>query len=244
MTIGWNDIGIVLSTRKFGESDLIITVLTREHGKFSGLVKGGAGRKNKALYQIGNLLNLDWRARLPENLGTYRCESKNSFSAYALGDSIRLIEISALCAFANIVLPDREKYSVIFEQAYHLLLTLGSEVWLVEYVLWEINILNELGYGLDLGTCAVTGEKDNLIYVSPKTGRSVSQSAGEPYKNKLLKLPKFLISNDESKINSEEIICGLDLTEFFFLRHVFQLNNQLIPAARGRLRKIIPSLYN
>ncbi|MCW8836968.1 MAG: DNA repair protein RecO [Rhodospirillales bacterium] len=234
----WTDQGIVLSARKHGESSLILSLLTREHGRHSGLVRGGSGRKARGLYQVGNLLSVDWRARLPEHLGTFTCEIIHSYSAEVLDNPLSLSGLMALACVADSALPEREVHKGVFDAFVVLLKNLCEPDWPAFYVKWEIGLLSELGYGLDLSVCAATGSNDELAFVSPKSGRAVSLSAGEPYQNKLLTLPRFLSGDDSGRsvqgILADEVVAGLAMSGYFLERHVFAPHNRNLPPARGR----------
>ena len=236
MAIEWDDIGIIISSRHYGESDIILHVLTQYHGAHYGLVKGGASRKRRAEFQIGNLINLKWKARILDNLGTYTCNLEYSFSANFLDNSIIILQILTLCSVANTVLTERECCDYIFTQAYHLLKNLDDNYWVSHYAKWELNILSHLGFGLSLDKCALTGIKEGLVYVSPKSGRAVSKKIGQPYSKKLLTLPSFLYNENINQPSVKDMIYAMDLTEYFLLRHVYESNINKIPNARKRLR--------
>ena len=239
MAVEWTDLGVVLSVRKYGEYDIILHALTEQHGHHAGVVKGGMSRKRRGLFQAGNRLHLKWRARLADHLGTFVCEPDRLFAADALHDRALLTALTALCATAEAVLPEREVHSLAYKQACHLLETLGEATWATDYVLWEMHLLNELGFGLDLDTCASTGVTDDLIYVSPKSGRAVSREAGVPYKTQLLALPAFLAGEEAAPPTQEDISAGLDLTGYFLERHVYAPHRQTLPDARLRLREVL-----
>ena len=243
MAIEWNDIGIIISSRLYGETDIILHTLTQNHGSHYGLVKGGASRKRRADFQMGNLLNLKWKARVLENLGTYSCHLEYSFSANFLDNSEVIMQILTLCSIADTVLPEREQCDNIFNQAYHLLKNLDDNYWISNYTKWELNVLTHLGFGLSLDTCALTGVTDELVYVSPKSGRAVSKEAGQPYSKKLLPLPSFLCNYKIIKPSIKDMICAMDLTEFFLLRHVYDSDINKIPNARKMLRSTILDRY-
>ena len=240
MAVEWTDLGLVLSARRHGEHDIILHTLTEHHGHHAGMVKGGGGgQRDRSLYQSGNRLHLRWRARLDDHLGTYVCEPDRMFAAEVLHDRALLTAVIALCATAESVLPERETHALAYRQACHLLETLGDDGWAVDYVLWEMHLLNELGFGLDLGTCASTGSVDDLIYVSPKSGRAVSREAGVPYQSQLLTLPAFLTANHNAPPSRDDIAAGLDLTGYFLERHVYAPHRQSLPDARMRLREAL-----
>lgn len=239
MAVDWTDVGVVLSVRRYGEHDVILHVLTEEHGHHAGVVKGGGGRRARGLYQPGNKLHIKWRARLADHLGTFTCEPERMFAADALHDRAMLTELSALCATAEAVLPEREAHPLAYQQACHLLETLGQPGWIADYVLWECHLLTELGFGLDLDSCAATGETDDLIYVSPKSGRAVSRAGGAPYKEKLLDLPAFLVGEVVQAPGNEEVSAGLALTGYFLEQHVYVPHQKTLPDARQRLRTMV-----
>ncbi len=228
----WTDDGIILSARRHGETSVIVSLLTREHGRCAGLVRGGTGRRQRGVLQAGTLVRATWRARLAEHLGNLSCEPISSAVAGVLGDSMRLAALSAACAVAEAALPEREPYPGAFEGLCILMDSLAGEAWPTVFVKWELGLLAELGYGLDLSCCAATGRNDQLAYVSPKTGRAVSLSAGEPYRNLLLRLPEFLILGDVLA-SPAEVFDGLALTGYFLTRHVFAAGS--VPPARARL---------
>lgn len=238
MAVEWTDVGVVLSVRRYGEHDIILHALTEHHGHHAGVVKGGSGRRSRGLYQPGNQLHVKWRARLADHLGTFTCEPMRMFAADALHDRTMLTALTALCATAEAVLPEREAHPLAYHQACHLLETLGQADWVADYVLWECHLLKELGFGLDLDSCAATGVTEDLIYVSPKSGRAVSGAGGAPYKGKLLDLPPFLTDEIDEAPGQEDIMAGLTLTGHFLERHVYGPHAKTLPDARQRLRSL------
>lgn len=230
----WTDDGIVLSAKKHGETSAIVTLLTPGHGRHLGLVRGGAGKRARGLLQPGNLLKARWQARLSEHLGTFRCELTEAFAASVLRDRLKLAGLSAACAMADGSLAEREPQQKVFDGLLAFLGAFEDRDWPSAYVKWELGLLGELGFGLDLTACAATGESDNLIYVSPKSGRAVSQAAGEPYKSSLLALPEFLLRPGAAG-TPEDILAGFKLTGFFLERNVFRHPDRSLPAARKRL---------
>jgi len=230
----WTDEGIVLSARSHGETSAIACLLTRDHGAHAGLVRGGLGKRHRGVLEPGNLLKATWRARLSEHLGAYALEVIRAGAAPFLDDPSRLAAISAACAVCEASLPERQPHSAVFEGLSVFLETLESESWPSVYVKWEMGLLKELGFGLDLSRCAATGANDQLAYVSPKSGRAVSLSAGEPYKKSLLPLPAFLL-NAGGEGAPRDVVNGLNLTGYFLDRHVFGHHGPGIPPARLRL---------
>ena len=236
----WSDDGIVLATRRHGESAAIVQLLTRAHGRHAGLVRGGRGAKARGVLQPGNRVAATWRARLAEHLGVYTCDLTHAHAAELMNDPLRLAGLSAACAIAEVALPEREPHGPLYDGFLALLDAFGGDHWPEVYVRWELGLLGELGYGLDLDRCAATGRKDALAYVSPKTGRAVSLSAGEPYRDKLLPLPGFLIGRPVP--GPGEVPAGLRLTGYFLDKHVFTPRREntgsgdsALPPARKRL---------
>ena len=229
----WTDDGIVLSAKKHGETSAIVTLLTPGHGRHLGLVRGG-GKRAGGLLQPGNLLKARWQARLSEHLGTFRCELTEAFAAPVLRDRLKLAGLSAACAMAEGVLPERQPHRPVFEGLLALIRGLDDEDWPSAYVKWELGLLAEVGFGLDLSACAATGQNDQLAYVSTKTGRAVSLAAAKPYKKSLLTLPDFLLHPGAAG-PPDDVIRGLKLTGYFLEKNIFQHAQKGLPAARNRL---------
>jgi DNA repair protein RecO (recombination protein O) len=238
----WTDEAIVLSARKHGESAVIASLLTREHGRHPGLVRGGAGSRARGLYQPGNRVVAHWRGRLAEHLGSYRCELSRSTAAGVLDDALALAVLRAACAMTETALPERHPYGRVYETLAELLEAMAAEAGglVARYVRWELTLLAEIGYGLDLTACAATGSNDNLAYVSPKTGRAVSLSAGEPYRDRLLALPPFLAgaAPPGRLVPMGDLMAGLRLTGYFLDRHV-QSQGGKPPAPRRQLEALV-----
>ncbi|WP_421997654.1 DNA repair protein RecO [Reyranella sp.] len=234
----WTDEGIVLSARPHGEGGLVVSLLTREHGRHAGFVPGGGSRRARPVWQPGNLVEVGWRARLAEQLGNYAGELREPHAARALDSAVELAGLSAACAVLDAALPEREPHPAIFEGVSAFLGTLGHPGWPAIYVRIELGLLQELGFGLDLARCAATGTTEDLAYVSPRTGRAVSRAAAAPYKEKLIELPGFL-STGGLPGDDEELRKGLDLTGFFLERHVFWPHNKPLPAARARFMETL-----
>jgi DNA repair protein RecO (recombination protein O) len=230
----WRDTGIVLRTRRHGERALLLHVLTREHGRHAGLVRNGQSRKLRGWYEIGNELDLSWRARLSEHLGGFRAELQTSHAARFLDDPPRLAALASAAALADAMLPEREPHPRAYAGLVELIGALERDRgWAPLYVHWELDLLAELGFGLDLQHCAATGTNDNLVYVSPRSGQAVSASAGEPYRDRLLALPRFLIADGAP--TPADLDDGLALTGFFLERRVAEPQGRKLPAARARL---------
>jgi DNA repair protein RecO (recombination protein O) len=235
--IEWSDDGIVLSARRHGENAAIVSLLTRAHGRHAGIVLGGAGRRARGVYEPGNRVAATWRARLSEHLGHYACELAESRAAALLDDALRLAALSSATALLDAALPEREPHARLYDSLDALVAHLcePATTWPALYVRFELDLLTDLGFGLDLTRCAATGRSDDLAYVSPKTGRAVSTAAAEPYRDRLLSLPTFLRNGATSSglVPSADILAGLSLTGFFLEQHVFA--HQPTPVGRGPL---------
>jgi DNA repair protein RecO (recombination protein O) len=230
----WRDTGFVLTARRHGESGLIVELLTAGHGRHAGLVRGGQSPKRRALLQPGNLVAAAWRGRLEEHLGTFEIELSRAHAAGLIDDADRLAALSAAAALIALALPEREPHGDVYRGFAALLAALDSPSgWAESYVAWECGLLAALGYGLDLASCAATGLNDDLAYVSPRSGRAVSRSAGTPYHDKLLTLPAFLWR--DAPAEGADIIAGLALTGHFLHHHLLAPQGRALPEARGRL---------
>jgi DNA repair protein RecO (recombination protein O) len=230
----WHDSGFVLAARRHGESAVIVELLTREHGRHAGLVRGGQSPKMRAALQPGNEVAAIWRGRLAEHLGSIVCEVVRAHAACVLDDPDRLAGLAAAAALVAAALPEREPHPDVFASFRQLLETLDSPAdWPMCYVEWERDLLAALGFGLDLGRCAVTGATTDLAYVSPRTGRAVSLAAGLPYHDRLLALPDFLWS--DAPADPDQVALGMALTGHFLMHHIFVPQGRVLPAARSRL---------
>jgi DNA repair protein RecO (recombination protein O) len=233
----WTDRGIVLSARRHGESSAIVVALTPSHGRHAGLVRG-AFKRQGGTYEPGNLVQLRWRARLDEHLGNFTGELLHSHAASLLDDPPRLAALTSACALTDSALPERERHDKVYLALSALLAALETGetgAWQAAYARFELDLLTDLGFGLDLSHCAATGATESLAYVSPKTGRAVSMEAGEPYRDKLLALPAFLAKPDAAPASPMAVAAALALTGYFLERHVFAPHGKTIPAARTRL---------
>lgn len=230
----WRDTGFVLTARRHGESALIVELLTEAHGRHAGLVRGGQSPSRRALLQAGNLVAAHWRGRLAEQLGSFEIELVRPHAAALIDDADRLAALSAAAALVALALPEHEPHADVYRGFAALLAALDSQRgWPQHYVRWECALLAALGFGLDLTSCAATGANDGLAYVSPRSGRAVSRSAGEPYRDKLLPLPAFLWR--DAPAAPVEIAAGLTLTGYFLDRHVLAPQGRGLPDARARL---------
>jgi DNA repair protein RecO (recombination protein O) len=235
----WSDEGVVLAVRSHGETAAVVELFTRTHGRHSGLVHGGRSRKARPVLQTGNHVTATWKARLSEHLGHMAVELNRGYAAAAMEDPAALAALASLCALTR-VLPERDPHPNLYEITLFVLSYLDdADLWPPLYVRWEMALLDELGFGLDLKTCAATGSTEDLIYVSPKSGRAVSRAAGEPYQDKLLALPPFLSSNRptgaNARITPEDLSAGLRLTGHFLETRVLAPNGLVLPENRQRL---------
>ena len=191
----WRDEGVILSVRRHGETSAIAEILTSVHGRCLGLVRGGRSRMQRPVLQAGNAVDAVWRARIEEQLGTFVLEPLELRAGAIMQEPFRLAGLSTLSGLAGL-LPEREPHQRVYEGLRIVLHAMEQdEVWPALLVRWEMGLLDELGFGLDLTQCAATGVKDNLVYVSPRSGKAVSRQAGEAYKDRLLRLPGFLQAN-------------------------------------------------
>jgi len=228
----WNDQGFILSSRKHGETSAIVDLFTRHNGRHAGLVRGGVGRKMRPVLQAGNLVEASWRARLEGHLGAYTIEAIDSRAAELMDDRLSLAGLNALTAMCRECLPEREAFPELWDVFSVVIGNLDKpDIWPALYVRWEAGLLSALGYGLDLSSCAATGQNDNLTHVSPRSGRAVSASAAEPYLDKLLALPSFM--RGQTIVTPEDVMAGLKLTGYFLETRVQWNVNRTLPEARA-----------
>ena len=231
----WRDQGALLSVRRHGETSAIIEVFTAEHGRHAGVVRGGASRKIAPILQPGAQLDVTWRARLDAHIGSYTVEPLQSRAGAVMGDRLALAGLNSVNALLVFCLPEREAHPPLYRRTMMLLDLLGtSQAWPLAYLRWELALLDEMGFGLDLSACAVSGAIDDLAFVSPRTGRAVSAEAAGEWAEKLLPLPPALLGHGNGDFQG--ISEGL-LTTGYFLEHrlAMQLGNRPLPQARQRL---------
>src|SRR5579871_1944379 len=237
----WIDKAIVVSTRRHGESGAIVEALTKSHGRHMGLVRGGAGKKARSIYQPGNTLTLQWRARLSEHLGNFGAELIRARTGELIDDGDALTGLNALTSLIGAALPEREAHPGVFDATEILLDAMQSgdfEHWAPLYVRWEVGLLEALGFGLDLSQCAQSGTRDDLRFVSPRSGRAVSAEAGAAYASRLFALPQFLLGSQSSRISRTDILSGLRLTSHFLRVRVLEPHHRRLPSSRIRLDEI------
>lgn len=233
--MNWSDEGIILSVRPHGETAAVVELLTREHGRHLGLVHGGRSRKARPVLQTGNHVDATWKARLSEHLGVLVVEPRRAYAAEAMERPAALAALSAMCTLARL-LPERDPHPSLYEITLFVLGFLDDQsVWPALLVRWELALLSELGFGLDLATCASTGATDDLIYVSPKSGRAVSRIAGEPYQDRLLALPPFLAGKTGVAVSRDHLVAGFALTGHFLETRILLPRDERLPEQRQRL---------
>ncbi|MDQ2066419.1 DNA repair protein RecO [Xinfangfangia sp. CPCC 101601] len=229
----WRDEGAVLSMRPHGESAAIIEVFTREHGRHAGVVRGGTSRRMAPHVQPGTQVAVVWTARLAEHIGAYTLEPIRS-RAHVLGDRLALAGLSSICALLSLALPERDPHEALWQRSTAMLDRLGAAGWLRDYLAWEMQLLEAMGFGLDLSSCAVTGGTGDLVYVSPKTGRAVSRAGAGEWAERLLPLPEGMVSG--AAMTAEAIRQGLKITGHFLDRALSgEAMQHSLPEARGRL---------
>jgi DNA repair protein RecO (recombination protein O) len=217
----WTDDGIVLGVKRHGEANGILELMTREHGRHLGLVRGGFGSRLKPVLQPGNSVSATWKARLDEHLGHFTVEGLHLRAAQYFGTPHAVYGVTHLAALARL-LPERDPHQNLHTALDALLDRLDDAPWAAPMVVrFELQLLAELGFGLDLAQCAATGSTAELVYVSPKSGRAVSRSAGEPWADKMLRLPAFL-GEAEGEASSRDVADGFALTGYFLTRHVLE----------------------
>ncbi|BBL53570.1 DNA repair protein RecO [Bartonella quintana] len=231
----WKEQAVILGTRQYGETSIILEVMTRQHGRYMGIVKGGHSRRMAGLLQPGNFVEAEWWARLDEHLGLFRLEALDLYAArlILLPEALYALQ---LIVFHLRLLPERDPYPSLYD-ILHLFMQNFDESFVNAELLvrFEMRLLEELGFGLDLSRCAATGRQERLFYVSPKSGRAVCEEAGRPWKEKLLTLPQFLVRRAIRPVNFNDIINGFILTGFFLMRHVWEPRDIKQPSVRVNL---------
>jgi DNA repair protein RecO (recombination protein O) len=232
----WRDEGILIAARRHGESSAIVEVFTAGHGRHAGVVRGGAGRRMAPVLQPGARLALEWSARLEEHVGIFRVDPMVQRTAAIMADAAALATLGAVTALLSATLPERDAHPKLYGLTLDLVEGLGAaRDWPARYVAWELALLAELGFGLDLERCAVSGSAEDLAWVSPRSGRAVSRTAGAPWAERLLDLPAFLRGGWAAPPAKAEVLAGLALTGFFLEARVAPgLRQERLPGARRR----------
>ena len=229
----WQDDALVLASRPQGESSALAILLTNAHGRHAGLVRGGRSGRQRSTLEPGTQVVARWRARLPDQLGTLTLEPVRSAGAALFNHPRQLATLVSACALVADGLQDRDPHPTLYQSLLALFTALEQPAWAEAYVRWEVGLLAELGFGLELSACTVTGATTDLRYVSPRTGRAVSQTAAGPWGNRLLALPGFLIGTGSG--GDQEVAAGLALTGHFLENHL----PRGLPGPRRRLAAMI-----
>ncbi|NEY91056.1 DNA repair protein RecO [Tabrizicola oligotrophica] len=237
----WRDEGCIIAVRAHGESAAIIEVFTAVHGRHAGVVRGGASRRMAAVLQPGSQVAVAWQARLSEHMGVFSVEPLHLRSGL-MADRLALAGLNAICALLHVALPERVAHPLLWRSTMALLAALEyGPGWPEEYLRWEAMLLEELGFGMDLGRCAVTGAREGLVYVSPKTGRAVSAAGAGDWAARLLPLPAVLLG--QGRASAEELAQGFAVTGHFLARGLEPvLQGRPLPAARARLLDLLATL--
>jgi DNA repair protein RecO (recombination protein O) len=227
----WRDEGVILSVRRHGETSAIAEVLTAAHGRYLGLVRGGRSRVQRPVLQPGNIVAVTWRARLEEHLGNFSLEPLSLRAGAILEEPFRLAGLATLAGLAQL-LPEREPHRRLYD-AFHIVLDAFEvdDVWPALLARWEMGLLDELGFGLDLSTCVASGAVTDLVYVSPRSGRAVSAEAGAPYQDRLFRLPAFLAQGGGA--SAQDVADAMKITGYFLNRHVFEPRGVSFPEQRA-----------
>jgi len=228
----WRDEGLIIGLSRHGENAAIVELMTRDHGRHKGIVRGGRSQRMQPVLQPGNSVECTWRARIEEQLGTFTVEPLQTRAAAIMGSGLALHGVNLMGALLRL-LPERDPHPALYETAQIIAAHLDDDAAAPALMVrLEMAVLAELGFGLDLSECAATGAKEDLIYVSPKSGRAVSREAGEPWKDRLLPLPAFLTGLHDSAPSPADIEAGFSLTGYFLERDVYMPRNLEVPPAR------------
>ncbi|WP_146584886.1 DNA repair protein RecO [Puniceibacterium confluentis] len=229
----WRDTGILLTTRRHGESSAILEVFTPTRGRHVGVLRGATSRKIAPSLQPGAQLDLSWRARLEDHIGSFTIEPQRSRAALAMTDRLSLAGLNAVVSLLAFCLPEREAHPALYQRTESLLDLLGQpQIWPLAYLRWEMALLEEMGFGLDLSACAATGANDQLIYVSPRTARAVSASGAGEWADRLLPLPAVMLGQGDA--SDSEICTALGTTGHFLAHHLAPaLGDRPLPSARA-----------
>jgi len=234
----WREEGILIGTRRYGENSVIVELFFKKKGRHLGVVRGGSSKKLNPILQLGNQLDAHWRARLEDHLGSFSIDLVKSRASLIMMDRSALAGLSSVCGLLNFCLPEREGNERLYDKTFNLLEAIASnKQWFLDYLSWELTLLEELGFGLDLSSCAVTGSLKNLKYISPKSARAVSFKGAGEWSNRLLPLPKCFLGLDYGK---EDLMQGFFVTGYFLENKVASsIGQKLIPSSRNRLIELI-----
>lgn len=235
----WESNGLILNFSKYNEKSYILEIFTEEHGKHKGIIRGLHSKNKRSIIEPGNEVFATWSGRLETHLGNYNVEPIKLWSSHILQYKDKLSAISSICSLISLTMAERQPNPLIYFSSKKLIEIVAStrDDWIREYVSWEMQLLSEIGYGLDLERCAVTSKSSDLVYVSPSSGRAVTNEGAGDFKNKLLPLPKFM-TDFKANYDNDDIYNALNLTEFFFKKRFFLPNNLNFPQSRNRLKEL------
>ena len=235
----WESNGLILNFSKYNEKSYILEIFTEEHGKHKGIIRGLHSKNKRSIIEPGNEVFATWSGRLETHLGNYNVEPIKLWSSHVLQFKDKLSAISSICSLISLTMAERQPNPIIYFSSKKLIEIVASkrEDWIREYVFWEMQLLSEIGYGLDLERCAVTSKSSDLVYVSPSSGRAVTNEGAGDFKNKLLPLPKFM-TDFKANYDNDDIYNALNLIEFFFKKRFFLPNNLNFPQSRNRLKEL------
>tara|TARA_S200000501_G_scaffold18536_1_gene16378 strand:+ start:114 stop:836 length:723 start_codon:yes stop_codon:yes gene_type:complete len=235
----WESNGLILNFSKYNEKSYILEIFTEEHGKHKGIIRGLHSKNKRSIIEPGNEVFATWSGRLETHLGNYNVEPIKLWSSHVLQFKDKLSAISSICSLISLTMAERQPNPTIYFSSKKLIEIVASkrEDWIREYVFWEMQLLSEIGYGLDLERCAVTSKSSDLVYVSPSSGRAVTNEGAGDFRNKLLPLPKFM-TDFKANYDNDDIYNALNLTEFFFKKRFFLPNNLNFPQSRNRLKEL------
>ena len=235
----WESNGLILNFSKYNEKSYILEIFTEEHGKHKGIIRGLHSKNKRSIIEPGNEVFATWSGRLETHLGNYNVEPIKLWSSHVLQFKDKLSAISSICSLISLTMAERQPNPIKYFSSKKLIEIVASkrEDWIREYVFWEMQLLSEIGYGLDLERCAVTSKSSDLVYVSPSSGRAVTNEGAGDFRNKLLPLPKFM-TDFKANYDNDDIYNALNLTEFFFKKRFFLPNNLNFPQSRNRLKEL------
>jgi DNA repair protein RecO (recombination protein O) len=235
VSVEWTDDAVVLAARPYGETQALLEVFARDHGRAGAIVHGGASRRTRPTLQAGNIVRLTWKARTADQLGFFApVELMEPHAARVLDDAAALAALASATALVRTA-AERQPYPGLYDALVVLLDAFAHpDLWPAIYTRFELGLLAELGYGIDLSACAVTGARDDLAWVSPRSGRAASRQAGAPYADKLLRLPPFLV-DASAPLQSGDVADALALAGWFLERRLFDVRGEGLPDSRRRL---------
>lgn len=243
----WTDQGIVLSARAHGEGGAVVALLTEVNGRHAGYVHGAQSKTKRSMLEPGSHVKCEWSARVADSLGTYSLEPEGGLPAGIFDDSLKLSALLSACSLCDTALPEREGHAGLYHGLLQLMQALEGDYWAVSYVMWEIALLRELGFRLELDKCAANGDPSTLTHVSPKSGRAVSEVESKPYKDKLLLLPDFLRPDDmrgDGAGEMQDVALGLKMTGHFLEHWVYAHHTKGVPDARLLFQQRLESMIS